>query len=92
MCISDEASGRMLQSLGRPCPRIELDPRNVEAMSLMGWLIHDDLKPLAPEYARALLAGQPADDRARLLGRVAHALRSKELSARLHPDPEAREA
>lgn len=87
MCISDAASSRMLQTIGRPCPRVEIDPENVEAMSLMGWLIHDDLKPLAPEYARALLAGRPADDRARLLSRVASALRSKELSDRLHPDP-----
>lgn len=87
MCISDAASSRMLQTLGRPCPRVDIDPENVEAMSLMGWMIHDDLKPLAQEYARALLAGRPADERARLLSRVASALRSKELSARLHPDP-----
>lgn len=87
MCISDMASSRMLQTLGRPCPRVEIDPENVEAVAVMGWMIHDDLKPLAPEYARALLAGRPADERARLLSRVAAALRSPALSSRLHPDP-----
>lgn len=52
----------------------------------MGWMIHDDLKPLAAEYAKALLARWPDEDRAALLARVGNALRSSEITSRLHPD------
>jgi hypothetical protein len=73
---------------GRPCHRIELDGRNLDAYRLLGWLIHDDLKPLAPIYARELLRRLPRGGREAILDRVAHALRSDAVMARLHPDPE----
>jgi len=68
---------------------VELDHRNAEAFLLVGWLIHDDLKPLAPLYARELLRALPRRDRGAVLARVAGALRSEQVMARLHPKPEA---
>lgn len=53
----------------------------------MGWMIHDDLKPLLPEYARALLHGRSAEERAAVYARAANALRSAEVSKRLRPEP-----
>lgn len=87
-CISDERIRWWQEHHGRPCPRVELDERNAEPMVLLGWLIHDDLEPLVPEYARALLAGRPASERETILARVGRAMRSKELMARLHPSAE----
>ena len=89
-CISADRMRWWQQERGRPCPRVEIDPRNAEAFLMIGWLIHDDLKPLAELYARELLRTFPAEDRGRLLSRVATALRSPEMGARLHPQAEDR--
>ncbi len=85
-CIPDTRVAWYLENHGRPCHRIELDARNVDALRIIGWLIHDDLKPLAPIYARALLGRFPRAEREAILERVAHALRSATVTARLHPE------
>lgn len=87
MCIPDTRSAWWQQEHGRPCPRVELHPANLESFTLMGWMIHDDLKPLLPEYARALLHGRSAEERAAVYARAANALRSAEVSKRLRPEP-----
>ncbi len=86
MCISERESAKWQREHGRPCPRVELDPRNFDAMVLLGWCIHDDLRPLAGEYARALLAGRPAAERVAVLASLGHALRDEELVKVLHPE------
>lgn len=88
MCISDAESLRLQAHLARPCPRVELDARNAECFTLMHWLTHDDLRPLAATYAEALLDPYPLELRERVLGRVAHALRHRDVMLRLHPEPE----
>jgi hypothetical protein len=86
MCIKQRESDKWQREHGRPCPRVELDPRNHEAMQLLGWAIHDDLKPLASNYGRALLAGYRAEERAAILARIGYALRDVEVMKVLHPE------
>lgn len=86
MCINERQSQKSLVETGRPCPRVELDPRNNEAMTLISWTVHDDLKPLASQYARDLLRGRRPEERAAIFGRVGAALRTREVMSRLHPE------
>jgi hypothetical protein len=87
-CISEAESQRWQQRAGRPCPRVDLDGRNLEPLQLIGWTIHDNLKPMAGEYVRAKLHGRPAAERAAILERLAAFHRDKRVSAVLYPDPD----
>ena len=85
MCISAEESARAQAKHARPCWRVELDARNLDAWQLLGWPMHENLRSLAGEYFRAKLHGCPADERARVLERVAHFFRDSRVMAILYP-------
>lgn len=88
MCISDSHSARLQESTGRPCPRVELDTDNIEAFRLIGWTADDDLKPLAPMFAAALLHGREPEEKLRILSRLGSALKSREIRSAMHPSSE----
>ena len=52
----------------------------------MGMAIHEDLRPLASQYARLLLRRKRPDERLAILGRVRHALCSEAVLKILRPD------
>ena len=64
---------------------MELDARNLDAWQLLGWGMHDNLRAMAGEYARAKLHGLAPDERARVLERVAHFFRDGRVMAILYP-------
>jgi hypothetical protein len=86
MCIAETRSAWWQQEHGRPCPRIELDSRNIEAYALMNWLVTEELRPLTPLYADALLDGREPDERQCVLARIGLALRSRDVVSRLRPE------
>lgn len=78
------------EKLGRPCPRVDLDPSLAAEAELLSWLIHDDKRPLAEArywtIVQALdLSPQDAD---LLLARVSQVLSDETVIALLHPEPE----
>lgn len=75
--------------LGRPCYRVELPPELYSEADLLGWLVHDDLKPLAAVRAEVLTHGCTVADADALLSRVQSVLCDADVVAVLHPKPEA---
>jgi hypothetical protein len=72
---------------GRPCPRVELEPRNVEAMDLAGCLMRDDTRIMFPMLFERLCDFLPRGEQLEVLQRIHHALQDTDvneaLSARL---------
>ncbi len=79
---------------GRPCPRVELEPRNVEAMDLAGCLMRDDTRVMFPMLFERLCDFLPRGEQLELLLRIHHALQDAEvndaLAARLKARPTAK--
>ena len=85
MCLAEWESARWQETHGRPCAYVMLDARNADAVALVNWSIHDDLKPMLSQYATLKLRHLSPDERERTLERVAFALRSQDVAQRLHP-------
>jgi hypothetical protein len=78
---------------GRPCPRVILEPENVDAAQLVGFLIPEDTRGLAPALYDAIAEDLTAEDRRFLLMRVSGALHDPKVHAKRFPkkdEPPAR--
>lgn len=73
--------------LERPCPRVELDPDLGAEAELLGFVLHEDLRPLAAAKFEALAESLEltATERDLVLSRVRHVLADHGIIARLHP-------
>lgn len=70
---------------GRPCPYIDLDPRNDTAAHLVFNHLPEHTRPLTAALASAMLADASNDERADTLLRVSAALRSEAVIEKLYP-------
>ena len=68
---------------GRPCPRVELEPRNVEAMDLAGCLMRDDTRVMFPMLFERLCDFLPRGEQLEVLQRIERALHDAEVSEAL---------
>lgn len=80
-----EDAERHWNQQGRPCPYIDLDPRNDTAAHLVFNHLPEHTRPLTPALADALLADASNDERADTLLRVSAALRSEAVIEKLYP-------
>ena len=83
-CVAKHELG-VYEQLGRPCPRVDLDPENVEAAEAMNLSIRADLRHLAEPYLLAV--AEDPEERASLILRVAGTLRNARVTEILHPPP-----
>jgi hypothetical protein len=65
---------------GRPCPRVELEPRNVEAVTLAGCLMREDSRPLFPMLFERLCDFLPRDEQLQTLQRIHAALQDSQVN------------
>jgi hypothetical protein len=65
---------------GQVCPRVELEPRNVEAMDLAGCLMRDDTRVMFPMLFERLCDFLPRGEQLELLQRVHHALQDLDVN------------
>lgn len=81
---------------GRECPRVDLEPENEEAATLVQMRLAED--PLAPAYFEAACGGLPPEERKRVLLRVMRAVGDPRVQSALKvnqarhaesPEPEA---
>ena len=86
-CQSEAVLGEIEKNTGRPCPRVELEAGGADAFALLGFLIHEDLKPLAPKMFDAITYSMDPEERADTLRLVQSAMGEKKLLDILHPDP-----
>lgn len=70
---------------GRPCPRVILEPENYAAAQLVGYLIPEDTRALAPALYDALAEPLTSEERQLLLTRVAGALHDPKVLAKRFP-------
>lgn len=80
-----EDAGQHWNKQGRPCPYIDLDPRNDVAAALVLNHLPEHTRPLTPALADAMLADASDDERADTLMRVSAALRSEAVIEKLYP-------
>lgn len=73
---------------GRPCPRVELDDRNREALLLFNSAIRDDTGRLMPDLGRAIVAHLSEREQHAAYLRAYRALQDATVSGLLYPRPE----
>ncbi len=77
------------QQYSKDCPRVDLDPDNAEAADLVGALIDERLRPLAPALLEAW--DLDSEDRECVIGRARSALCDAGVVAIMYPPPTARD-
>lgn len=65
---------------GRPCPRVQLMVRNLEAYTLAGVLMRDDTRVMFPALFDRLVEGYPREEQLQVLQRVNAALQSTDVN------------
>jgi hypothetical protein len=65
---------------GRPCPRVQLMVRNLEAYTLAGVLMREDTRVMFPAIFDRLVEGYPREDQLQVLQRVNAALQSSDVN------------
>jgi len=89
-CVPEYHLAAIREQWGRPCPRVELDPDNVDAATLAFFMVQPHLRPLFDPYYAASLEGDPPEVRRALLIRVSNAVHSEQMLERLYPDKKGR--
>lgn len=85
-CLKDDDElAKYPARFGRPCPRVELEPENGEAMTLLSMSIREDIRHFAQPYFDAAHGNAPVDTRRRLLVRVTRTLTDRAVTDALYP-------
>lgn len=79
-CVPEGWLTAIQEQHGRPCPRVEIEPENVEAIQLAEAILGGWPAPLWEPFWRTLLDGVSMDRRLRVLRRVARALATPEIA------------
>jgi hypothetical protein len=87
-CQSARALVEIKKRTGRPCPRVVLEPENYAAARLVGFLIPEDTRGLAPALYDAIAEDLTAEERLSLLMRVSGALHDPKVNAKRFPKPD----
>jgi hypothetical protein len=89
-CVPPVWFTQFRERLGRPCPRVEIDPSLYLDVELLNFARHPDLRGLVSEKFRALSEslGLDADARDLMLSRLHAVLSDPLILARFHPGPE----
>lgn len=70
---------------GRPCPRVELQPGNVEASQLFAIITCEDTRPLAQRWMDHNLAGLTEEEAGLVVNRTIAARMSEKVAALYRP-------
>lgn len=86
-CVPDHYLAEIQAQEGRPCPRVELDTRNEEPLSLFKVLVREDLRPLAPVVFQTMCGELSGAQRRAVLDRTLRTVTDPDVSGVLHPEP-----
>ena len=87
-CVPEHYLAAIEEQEGRPCPRVELDPRNDEPLSLFQVLLREDLRPLAPALFGSMCGGLSREAQRGVLDRAIRAVTDPDVTELLYPKPE----
>jgi hypothetical protein len=73
-CLPRGVLRQIARNTGRPCPRVELAPANVELANVLPFFINEELRPAARDQWRATFRGLGEEDQRLLRLRMAYAL------------------
>jgi hypothetical protein len=77
----------ILESTGRPCPRIELMIENATPWQLFSLVIREDARVMFGSLFAALTGGESRETQAKLVRRVLGTLNAPQVHEILHPPP-----
>ena len=83
-CVAEHELG-VYEQMGRPCPRVDLDPLNADAAEATVLSIRPDVRHLVDPYLQAV--AEDPEERAALILRVAGTLQNGRVVEFLHPKP-----
>lgn len=84
-CVPEHTLAKLQEELGRPCPRVELEPENRPALNLVGLSLQPHLQHLFDSMCEATCADLTPEEQRAFLMRVATALDSEAVRARQQP-------
>jgi hypothetical protein len=84
-CLPETLLREFEKEHDRPCPRVVLAAQNALAAELVGFLLDERLRCLAPDLVRARTRWMSAATRSSLLLRLARALQDRHVSKALYP-------
>lgn len=78
-CLSKSLLRKIERETGRPCPRVELAPGNVDLANVLSFFTNEELRPVARDQWRDTFRGLDREDQRIMRLRMASALQDHDV-------------